>query len=174
MKNQYSSNGLSLSFPVVGSTSNPKDSKTTTPSKTLSITSEIQIGKASSLFFSFIHALPLSTFIIPAPVDTSSVDNSLISSSSASFLGKTVKLAPVSTKALTFFDFVFSKFDNSISTQEWPIQFTGNNDYNQLYLNLSDFDSNKNELLKIVYLDKSYTKLRDEKLFEYLSKGRKE
>ena len=56
---QYKSSGLSFNVPVAGSTSKPKDSKTTTPSKTLSIKSEIQTGKASSFPFSFVHALPL-------------------------------------------------------------------------------------------------------------------
>ncbi len=56
----------------VGSTVKPNDSKTTTPSRTLSITSEIQTGKASSLPFNFIHARPLEILIMPAPVETRS------------------------------------------------------------------------------------------------------
>lgn len=38
--NQYKSRGLSFRVPVAGSTANPKDSKVTTPIKTLSIMSE--------------------------------------------------------------------------------------------------------------------------------------
>jgi len=68
----------------------------------LSIISEIQTGKMSSLPSREIHALPLSILISPAPVATFSCLSALISSSAASFFGKVVKLAPVSTKALTF------------------------------------------------------------------------
>jgi hypothetical protein len=121
---QYNINGFSFSLPVVGSISKPKASKTMTPSKTLSITSEIRTGKTSSLFFSLINALPLSTFTVPAPVNISSIDEGLIPSSSASIFGKTVRVAPVSTKALTFFDLVFSRFDISTSTQEWFIYYS--------------------------------------------------
>jgi len=44
---RYKSRGLSFNFPVAGS-SKPKDSKTTTPIKTLSIISEIQTLKILS------------------------------------------------------------------------------------------------------------------------------
>ena len=85
---QYKSSGLSFNVPVAGSTSKPKDSKTTTPSRTLSIKSEIQTGKASSFPFSFSQALPLFTFISPAPVETFSSLIGSIPSSSAIFLAK--------------------------------------------------------------------------------------
>ena len=42
---QYKSSGLSFNVPVAGSTSKPKDSKTTTPSKTLSIKTRNPDGK---------------------------------------------------------------------------------------------------------------------------------
>jgi hypothetical protein len=61
--NQYKSRGLSLRVPVVGSTANPKDSKVTTPIKTLSIMSEIQTGLVFSLSRIFIQMSAPFTFI---------------------------------------------------------------------------------------------------------------
>ena len=120
----YSSNGRSFKSPVAGSTSNPKDSRTTTPRSTLSITPEIQTGKASSLPFTLSHALPRFIFTSPAPVETRSSPITAIPRSSASCSGRTVRLAPVSTSALTLRDRVFSMFAISISTHAWPIYTT--------------------------------------------------
>ena len=120
----YSSNGRSFKRPVAGSTSNPKDSRTTTPSSTLSITPEIQTGKASSFPFTLIHALPRFILTSPAPVETRSSPITAIPRSSASCSGRTVRLAPVSTSALTLRDRVFSMFAIVISTHAWPIYTT--------------------------------------------------
>jgi hypothetical protein len=62
---QYKSSGSSRSIPVLGSTANPKDSKVTTPIKTLSIMSEIQIGLVFSRPRIFIQTLAPFTFISP-------------------------------------------------------------------------------------------------------------
>lgn len=136
---KYNNNGASFNLSFTGSTSKPSDCKTTTPSNTLSIKSEIQTGKASSLPLTFIQALPLSTFTAPAPVNTCSSETGLIPSSSASFLGKVVKLAPVSTNALTIFECFLSKSDISISTDVCPMI----KDNRGKYINVSNFKLQK-------------------------------
>ena len=71
-ENQYSKRGVSSNLPVLGSTLNPKVSRTTTPNKTLLTKSEIQTSKGVSLFSKVIHAFPLPTLTSPAPVETTS------------------------------------------------------------------------------------------------------
>lgn len=124
---EYRSNGLSFKAPVAGSTSNPNDSRTTTPSKTLSIKSETQTANGPSFPFNFIQALPLFTFSGPTPVITFFSSSGFIPISSATDSGKVVNVAPVSTNAFTFLDFFLFKSDISISTHECPISLINNN-----------------------------------------------
>jgi len=147
VKVEYNNKGVGFNVSFIGSTSKPSDSKTITPSKTLSTTSEIQTLKISSLPFNFIHALPLNILITPAPVLTSSSDIDLIPSSSANFLGNTVRLAPVSTNALTFLECFLSKSNTSISANVCPIV-----DYydESNYLKLMDYKLVK---IKDIYKD---------------------
>ena len=141
---QYKSSGFSFKVLVVGSTSKPNDSRTTTPSKTLSMKSEIQTEVGVSFPLTFTIAGPFFTFTSPAPVITLSSPVASIPSSSASFFGKTVKLEPVSTRALTLVDFLRSKLEISTLTHEWPIPTTddesGPERINSFSLSLGDVE----------------------------------
>ncbi len=127
-KEKYNNNGVSFNVPVLGSTLKPRDSNTTTPINTLSMISDIKTRVTSSLPLIFIRASPSFNLIIPPPDSTSLSAKALISSLSANSFGSTVKVAPVSTKALTFSECFLSKSNISASTHECPINTSNNND----------------------------------------------
>ncbi len=113
-----------MSVPVFGSTLKPRDSRITTPIKTLFIASEIKTGVTPSLSLICMRASPCINFILPPAASTSTWVMGVIPNLSASCFGRTVRVAPVSTNAFTFSDLFLSKSDIETSIHECPIRIS--------------------------------------------------